>query len=111
MAVTYTSKHHSPQDPGGVIREVLDMGADFTGPAKDVLLAWVLRLEDGLDPAAAARNLIGAYGLADEPPAAGARGELITLLRETAAFGMERLAARTCRPRSQRRRGRRARRG
>jgi hypothetical protein len=111
MAITYTSKHHSPQDPGGVIREVLDMGADFPGPAKDVLLAWVLRLEDGLDPAAAARDLIETYDLAEDAPAAGACAELITLLRETAAYGVERMAARTCRPRSQRRRGRRARRG
>ena len=42
MATKYLSPHHSPDDPGGVIREVLLMGPEFPGPAEDAMLAWEL---------------------------------------------------------------------
>ena len=93
MPVRYTSKHHSDEDPGGLIRDVLDMGAEFTGPAQDVLLSWFLRLGDGVDAAAAARALLQRYDLADGEIPEGACGELVSLLRQTAEAGPERLAA------------------
>jgi hypothetical protein len=34
MATKYLSPHHSPDDPGGVIREVLLMGPEFPGPRR-----------------------------------------------------------------------------
>src|SRR3546814_4207546 len=39
LMVRYLSEHDSPDDPGGLIREVLQMGAEFPGPAEDVVLA------------------------------------------------------------------------
>jgi hypothetical protein len=86
MAVRYVARYHSEDDPGGLIREVIELGADFPGPAGDVLLSWLLRLEAGKDPAE------------------GACGELIGLLREVSEYGAERLE-RTMRP-SRSRRGR-----
>lgn len=110
MPITYTSKHHSPQDPGGVIRAVIDMGPEFTGPAQDVLVSWMLRLDDGIDPAEAARHLLAAYGLNDGPPKPGALGELVRLLRETADYPSARLRGHLCRPEA-RPRAKRRRRG
>src|SRR3546814_10788799 len=58
LMVRYLSEHDSPDDPGGLIREVLQMGAEFPGPAEDVVLAWILRLGEGRDPGEAAKRLI-----------------------------------------------------
>jgi len=99
MAVTYTSKHHSPEDPGGLIREVLDLGPEFPGPARDVLLTWMMRLDEDADPSAAARALIARYGLDHTPSKAGPCAELVALLRETATYPQERLNSHLCRPR------------
>ena len=85
MAIKYLSEHHSEDDPGGLIREVLNAGDGFQGPAEDILLAWTLRLGDERDPAEVARRLIEAYGIGDSPAPEGACGRLVTLLRETAA--------------------------
>ena len=88
MVIKYVSKHDSPDtpdDPGGLIKEGLDMGREFPGPAQDILLAWMLRLGDDHDAVAAARRLIEAYGLADGTPLAGACGELVELLQQTAS--------------------------
>ena len=63
---TYTSPDHSPEDPGGILKESLAMGADFPGPAEDALLAWTLRLAPEVDTQAAARTLIQRYGLMRE---------------------------------------------
>jgi hypothetical protein len=93
LTITYTSKHHSDDDPGGVIGEILAMGPEFAGPAEDVLLAWTLRLAEGVDPAAAARRLLSRHGFQDRPAPEGACGELIGLLRETANFSRERLGS------------------
>jgi len=54
MAIRYLYEHYSPDDPGGLIREVLQMGEDFPGPAEDVILAWILRPGQDRDPAEAA---------------------------------------------------------
>lgn len=108
MTITYTSKHHSDDDPGGVIGEVLAMGPEFAGPAEDVLLGWTLRLADGVDPAAAARRLLARHGLQDRPAPEGACGDLIRLLRETANFSRARMDPHMCKAR--RRGGRKGRR-
>ena len=84
MAVRYLSPHHSPDDPGGVIKEVLLMGAEFPGPAEDVILSWTIRLDSGRDASQSAARLIEAYGLAEGPLPEGACGRVVELLREAA---------------------------
>lgn len=74
----------APEDPGGLVLEVLRMGPEFPGPAQDLLLAWTLKLPDGLDMKAAAGRLVEAYGLDRGAPPDDPRGTLITLLREAA---------------------------
>ena len=114
MPVTYTSKLHSDDDPGGIIGEILNMGADFPGPARDALVGWTLRLGDGIDPAEAAQRILAHYGQESGAVPEGACGELVRLLRETAAYSQRRLETHLCRPesahRSRRRGGRKARR-
>lgn len=107
MGITYTSPHHSKDDPGGLIRETLDMGADFPGPARDALLSWILRLGDDADAAVAAKTLLARYGYAEGPVPDGACGELVMLLRETATYPDGQLRTHLCRPRSAHRRRRR----
>jgi len=85
MATRYLSRHHSSDDPGGLIGEALASGAEFQGPAEDILLAWSLRLGDEQDPAEAAARLLAAKGHADGALPAGACGRLIELLRAAAA--------------------------
>ncbi|HKY96005.1 MAG TPA: hypothetical protein VJL84_11905 [Kiloniellales bacterium] len=85
MAVRYVSRHHSPEDPGGLIAEALALGADFPGPAEDLLLAWSLRLADDLPAQEAARRLIERHGLATAAVYPGAAGRLVELLRQAAA--------------------------
>ncbi len=80
-----------PEDPHGLIRQVLAMGDEFPGPAGDVLLSWLLELKDRLDPATAARTLIERHGLGEGALPQGPLGELIRLLRETAQYSPERL--------------------
>ncbi|SMF62422.1 hypothetical protein SAMN06265365_12213 [Tistlia consotensis] len=75
----------APEDPGGLVLEVLRMGPEFPGPAQDLLLAWTLKLPDGLDMKAAAARLLEAYDLAEGPPPDDPRGRLIALLREAAS--------------------------
>jgi hypothetical protein len=91
MAIKYESRYHSDDDPGGLIREVLELGPAFPGPAQDLLLAWMLRLEDDRDPAVVAGRLLEAYGIASGPLPEGACGDLVKLLRETATYGADRL--------------------
>ena len=73
------------EDPVGLIGQALAMGAEFPGPAEDVLLSWILKLDPGLDPTAAAAVLIRHYGVAEGPLPPGESGKLIRLLRETAS--------------------------
>ena len=111
MAIKYATRYHSDDDPGGLIREVVEMGEAFPGPAKDLLLSWVLRLEPGREPATAAANMLRDYGLEDRPDPEGACGELVAMLRETALYGPERLAKVTPASPRHSRRGRRGNRG
>jgi hypothetical protein len=97
--VKYTSKHHSPEDPGGLIYEVLQAGDDYTGPAEDIILTWMLGLDDGQDPAATARHLLEAYGCDGGALPGGSAGRLIQLLRETTEASPERPAKRSRRRR------------
>lgn len=62
------------------------MGPEFPGPAEDALLSWMLRLDDTIEPAAAARHLLDRYGRNGGPPGPGALGEPVRLLRETADY-------------------------
>src|SRR3546814_10982764 len=75
------------------------MGAEFPGPAEDVVLAWILRLGEGRDPGEAAKRLITDYELDREPPPTGACGRLVAILRETAEFPTGRITRHLCRPR------------
>ena len=84
MATKYLSPHHSPDDPGGVIREVLSMGPEFPGPAEDVILAWTLRLGADRDPAESAKRLLAAFDLTEGPLPEGACGQVVDLLRQAA---------------------------
>jgi hypothetical protein len=94
MVIKYESRFHSEDDPGGLIREVLEMGSEFPGPSQDILLAWMLRIDDGRDPAMVAARLLSDYGVAEGPLPEGACGELVKLLRETARCRAETLQAR-----------------
>ncbi|MGF1610907.1 MAG: hypothetical protein ACFCUQ_16005 [Kiloniellales bacterium] len=91
MAIKYVSPHHSEDDPGGLIHDVIAAGADFAGPAEDIILTWTLRLGEGRDPAAAAQRLLAAHGLAEGPLPQGAAGRVIEMLREAASYPEDRL--------------------
>jgi hypothetical protein len=74
------------EDPKRLIEQAFDMGADFPGPAEDLLLSWILSLPNGADaPAIAAilaeRHRAAVTHLADKHPAR----RLLTLLEQTAA--------------------------
>jgi hypothetical protein len=73
------------EDPVGLIGQALAMGAEFPGPAEDVLLSWILKLDPEIDPPSAAAVLVRHYGVAEGPLPPGEGGKLIRLLRETAA--------------------------
>ena len=89
--MTPTSPDNEPEDPQGLIGQALAMGAEFPGPAGDVLLSWLLDLKDRVDPAAAAARLIERHGLAGPPFPPGPLGELVRLLHETARHPRDRL--------------------
>jgi hypothetical protein len=99
MTIRYLSEHDSPDDPGGLIREALNLGSDFPGPAEDVVLAWILRLGDERDPAEAAGRLIADYGLAEAVPEGAACRRLVEMLKETADFPAQRMTRHLCQPR------------
>jgi len=80
-----------PEDPNNLIRQVLEMGEEFPGPAGDVLLSWLLDLKERVDPAEAARRLIERHHLPGPPFAETPRGMLIRLLHETSTYSAERL--------------------
>ena len=98
MTIKYLSEHHSDDDPGGLIKEVLDMGTAFPGPAEDILLAWMLRLTDEQDPAEVATRVLSDYDVAEGPLPEGACGRVVEILRETAEYGRNRLQGHVCRP-------------
>ena len=92
MTAASTNPANEPDDPQGLIRQVLAMGAEFPGPAGDVLLSWLLELKDRQDPAKAAARLIERHGLSGPPFPPGPLGELIRLLHETARYSPEQLS-------------------
>ena len=67
------------------------MGAEFSGPAEDVIFSWLISLARDVDPAAAADLLLDEHDLRDGEPPPGAQGRLWQLLRETARYPGERL--------------------
>ena len=84
MAIKYVSEFDSPEDPGGLIKQALEMGAVFPGPAEDVLLAWTIRLDPGLEPAIAAQRLLESYAVETGDITDTEAGRLIALLRQAA---------------------------
>ena len=100
-----TGHPSEPEDPNNLIRQVLEMGEEFPGPAGDVLVSWLLDLKERVDPAEAARRLIERHHLPGPPFAETPRGMLIRLLHETSTYSAERLEGMAGR----RRGGRRAR--
>lgn len=88
-----TAKRGPPHDPHLLIKQVVEMGADFTGPAEDIVFSWLISLAADLDPAAAANLLLDEHNLRQGEPPPGALGRLWTLLRETAEYPDARLRA------------------
>ncbi|MGH6960300.1 MAG: hypothetical protein ACREE7_07455 [Dongiaceae bacterium] len=88
-----------PHDPDNLIRQVLEMGAEFAGPAEDILLSWILSLGSGIDPASAANRLLDEHGLRHGAVPAGPIGRVWQLLRETARYPDDSLRPARRRPR------------
>ncbi|MGH6891134.1 MAG: hypothetical protein ACREEP_02630, partial [Dongiaceae bacterium] len=83
------------QDPKRLIEQAFEMGAEFPGPAEDLLLSWMLSLPLAADvPAIAAalaeRHRAGVADLAATHPAR----RLLTLLEQTAIAGAARAQGR-----------------
>ena len=83
MSVIYTSPYHSPDDPGGLVRETLELGDAFPGSAEDILVSWSLGLEE-MSPQEAAGSLLARLALTEGDLPAGACGQLVALLRQAA---------------------------
>ena len=91
MAIKYVGRYHSEDDPGGLIREVVELAEEFPGPSPDIVFSWLLRLPDGQDPAEVAKRILKDYGLAEAELPETPAGEVISLLREVSLYGVERL--------------------
>ena len=90
-----TTSGAQDQDPKRLIEQAFEMGAEFPGPAEDVLLSWVLSLPPDADaPGFAAvlakRYRSGASDLAATHPLR----RLLTLLEQTATAGAARAGGR-----------------
>ena len=88
---TYTEE----DDPKRLIEQAFDMGAEFPGPAEDLLLSWILSLPPDADAPVIAALLADRHRhqvaeLADKHPAR----RLLTLLEQTAAAGAARASGR-----------------
>lgn len=84
--------HH---DPKRLIEQAFEMGAEFPGPAEDLLLSWILSLPADADAPVIAALLADRHrhqvaDLADKHPAR----RLLTLLEQTAAAGAARASGR-----------------
>lgn len=88
-----TAKRGPPHDPNLLIRQVIEMGQEFTGPAEDIIFSWLISLAQDLEPAAAANLLLDEHNLRRGEPPPGAIGRVWTLLRETADYPDSRLSA------------------
>jgi hypothetical protein len=91
MSDLSTTQH----DPKRLIEQAFEMGAEFPGPAEDLLLSWILSLPNGADAPAIAAILAGRHrasvaALADTHPAR----RLLALLEQTAAAGATRAQGR-----------------
>src|SRR5262245_44870977 len=89
--MTSSAKRVPPYDPGLLIAQVLEMGAEFAGPAEDIIFSWLITLAPDVDPAAAANQLLDEHNLRADPVPPGPLGRVWTLLRETAEFPDSRL--------------------
>jgi hypothetical protein len=83
------------QDPKRLIEQAFEMGAEFPGPAEDLLLSWMLSLPVDVDaPAIAAlladRHRAQVAHLEEKHPAR----RLLTLLEQTANAGAARAQGR-----------------
>jgi hypothetical protein len=85
------AKPGPPHDPDLLIAQVLEMGAEFAGPAEDIIFSWLITLASDVDPANAAKKLLDEHNLRAGPVPDGALGRVWTLLRETAEFPDARL--------------------
>lgn len=86
-----TARRGPPHDPDLLIAQVLAMGAEFPGPAEDVIFSWLIALAPDVDAAAAANRLLDDHNLRHGPVPDGALGRVWTLLRETAEYPDSRL--------------------
>ena len=86
-----TAKRGPPHDPDLLIAQVLAMGAEFIGPAEDIIFSWLITLAPDVDPAAAANKLLDDHNLRADPVPPGPLGRVWTLLRETAEYPDSRL--------------------
>ncbi len=84
MTIKYHGSYDTPEDPQGIVKMSLEMGAEFPGPAADVFLAWTLRLGLDADVAAAARCLLERYQVSSMEGANEEHARLIALLKEAA---------------------------
>src|SRR5690625_1161254 len=84
MTLHYASPLHHEDDPGGLVGEAFAMGAEFPGPAEDLLLSWMMRLPEGIDARAAARRLLERYATDREPLTGEHCARLADLLHQTA---------------------------
>jgi hypothetical protein len=98
-----SAKRGPPHDPDLLIAQVLAMGAEFAGPAEDIIFSWLITLAPDIDPASAANTLLDDHNLRADPVPAGPIGRVWTLLRETAEFPDSRLRTTAAGRRSRRR--------
>lgn len=83
------------EDPKRLIEQAFAMGAEFPGPAEDLLLSWMLSLPAEADAPAIAANLTTRYQpIAEGLPAGHPLVRLHLLLQQTARAGAERAAGR-----------------
>lgn len=92
------------QDPKRLLEQAFEMGAEFPGPAEDLLLSWILSLPVDADAPGIAAALAARYRPGVEAlPGISAKHpiyRLLTLLEQTAAASSARLGRRGGRRRS-----------
>lgn len=75
-------------DPKSVLWQAFDMGAEFPGPAQDLLLSWLLSLGDAQDAVEAALALVPVHaGAISGLDTAHPLARLYQLLSEVAVAG------------------------
>ena len=73
-----------PEDPVNLMQQVFDHASEFMGPAPDILLSWLMRLDPGVDQAAAAAWVLETYARPVEATANAESRMLIDLLQQAA---------------------------